>query len=80
VKINVDAAFCPNFGASAIGAVARNNQGIAIGAVNKPIGTCQDVVDAEAVAILAGLRLGLELQVSRSLILRWLLKQLRTKL
>jgi hypothetical protein len=68
VKINVDAAFCPKSGASSIGAVARNSQGIVIAAVSKPIGTCQDVVDAEAEAILAGLRLGLELQV-QSLVL-----------
>jgi hypothetical protein len=63
VKINVDAAFCPKSGASSIGAVARNSQGIVIAAVSKPIGTCQDVVDAEAAAILAGLKLGFELQV-----------------
>jgi ribonuclease HI len=60
IKINVDAAFHKQSGEAAIGMVARDHQVAVVAALSRPIGSCQDVEEAEARAILAGLQLGMD--------------------
>jgi ribonuclease HI len=59
IKINVDAAFSPEAGSAAVGVVARNHCGGLVAAVSQTIGACRDAEEAEALAILAGLQLGI---------------------
>jgi ribonuclease HI len=68
IKMNVDAAFSPQSKEAAIEEVARDSQGVVIAAICLPIYGCQDVEEAEARAILAGLHLGHELHVDRLVI------------
>ncbi|KAM0825040.1 hypothetical protein ACQ4PT_069820 [Festuca glaucescens] len=63
VKVNVDAAFSPMSGTAAIGAVARNDQGVVVAALSAPISACNDVEEAEARAILEGLQMASDLKL-----------------
>jgi ribonuclease HI len=59
-KINVDAAFYPETNMAAVGVVARNHLGAITAAASSFIGRCHDVEEAEALAILEGLKLAID--------------------
>jgi ribonuclease HI len=65
VLINVDAAFRPLTGDSAIGAVIRDQSGLIIAASSRTIDRCQDAEEAEAKAILVGLQLAIEMGINQ---------------
>lgn len=67
--INVDAAYKPLTGDSAIGAVVRDRQGSIIAAISRTVDRCQDAEEAEARAILAGLQLGIELGLHQPILM-----------
>ncbi|CAM0949674.1 unnamed protein product [Alopecurus aequalis] len=66
IKINVDAAFSPESGKAAIGVVARDHAGGIVAAISRTVGTCRDAEEAEATAILAGIQLGINHDMSIS--------------
>ncbi|CAM0877827.1 unnamed protein product [Alopecurus aequalis] len=68
VKINVDAAFVSESGASAVGVMARDHRGVVIAAMCRIIGNCRDAEEAETVAILTGMQLGIDLDMHVSIL------------
>ena len=48
----------------AIGAVARDHNGTLVAALSQTTSSCQDAEEAEAKAILAGLQLGIDLNLN----------------
>ncbi|KAM7514747.1 hypothetical protein LguiA_004330 [Lonicera macranthoides] len=56
VKINVDTAFNPISGWFGVGVICRDERGRVIGATAIPVPACLGVVEAEALAVLEGLR------------------------
>lgn len=61
VKLNTDAGFLAANGSSQVGAIARNHRGVALFSLAERGGHCNSVEEAEAQAILAGLKVLSEL-------------------
>ncbi|XBJ18672.1 hypothetical protein VPH35_009786 [Triticum aestivum] len=61
VKLNTDAGFLAANGSSQVGAIARNHRGMALFSLSERGGHCNSVEEAEAQAILAGLKVLSEL-------------------
>jgi hypothetical protein len=68
IKVNVDAAFVPQTGEAAIGAVARDHSDAFVAALNQSTSLCQSVEEADAKAMLAGLQLGIDLNLEVSVL------------
>jgi ribonuclease HI len=66
IRISVDAAFEKETGEAAIGVAARDHSEALVAALSQTTSRCQSVEEAEAKALLAGLQMGIDLNLNVS--------------